>query len=522
MPLSDTGHPQRRSILAVMCLALATVVSAVASLNVALPDLARATRATQTELQWVVDAYALAFAALLLSGGALGDRFGRRRALLAGLSIFGAGSLLAMTLDDPTALTAVRAVLGVGAALVMPATLSTITTVFPERERGSAVSLWTGVAGASAVGGLLVSGALLELFSWPSVFGLNVALAAAAIAGTVLLVPESANRDEALLDPIGAILSGAGLGTLVYAVIEGPERGWADAVTVAGFATAAVGLLLFVAWELRRAQPMLDPRLFLRPRFGAGALAITLQFFGFFGFVFLILQYFQLIRGHSPLMAALMLVPMAICLMATSRRSPALVDRFGAARVVPVGLVLIATGFALLSTLDQGTSYWVILPGLVLLGVGMGLSAPSGTQSIVDGLPAAKQGVGSAVNDVTREVGGALGIAVLGSLLNDQYRSAVAGAAGALPAALGDRVEQSLGFTLQLTARGGEPFARLAETAKAGWVDGLSAALLAAAIVLAATAVTVGALLRQAPTALRDHTDGEAARASYAGRRASS
>ena len=303
--MTTTARPAaaHRSVLAVTCLALATVVSAVASLNVAIPSIARDTHATQTQLSWVIDAYALVFAALLLLGGAIGDRYGRRRALLGGLAIFGAGSVAAMTVTDPGWLIAMRGLLGVGAALVMPATLSTITSTFPREQRARAVGAWAGVAGASAILGLLASGALLEVWSWRAVFGLNVALAVAAIVGTLRVDPGVRRPGRhRRLDLVGAadhrrrprrarLLDHRGARPRA-----GPAHG-----TLLGLATGVVLLGAFVVWELRHPTPLLDPRLFRHRAFAAGTVSITLQFFAFFGFVFLVLQYLQLVRGESPL-----------------------------------------------------------------------------------------------------------------------------------------------------------------------------------------------------------------------------
>jgi EmrB/QacA subfamily drug resistance transporter len=493
--MTKYSQSEARRVLIVMCLALGTVVSAVSSLNVALPSVARDTHASQTELQWVIDAYALVFAVFLLPAGAVGDRYGRRRILLAGLGVFGAASAVAMLLHTAGGLVAVRAILGLGAALIMPATLSIITTTFPREQRAAAVSIWAGVAGGSAILGLLVSGTLLEWFSWQSVFGLNVVLAAIATAGTVAVVPARQDRSAARLDPIGGLLTAAALGGLVYAVIEGPELGWTDPVTLGGFALAAVLLPAFVAWELRTPAPMLDPRLFRERRFSAGTLSITLQFFAFFGFVFLGLQYLQLVRGDSPLVAALSLVPMALGVIAMSRVSPRLVERAGHSPIAVLGLLAMAAGMTVLSLVDTGSSYWLLLAGLLPLGIGMGLCTAPSTDAIVESLAEDKQGIASAVNDAAREVGGALGIAVLGSILNAQYRSGVAGATAALPDRLAGAVEKSLGFTLQLA--GSQPRLRsLAQTAKAEWVSGLGTALAAGAVVLAVSAVIVGLLLR--------------------------
>lgn len=490
------GRTERRRILVVMCFALATVVSAVASLNVALPDLARDTGATQTELQWVIEAYALVFAALLLPGGALGDRFGRRRALLVGLGVFGSASLAAALVSDPDVLIILRGVTGVGAALVMPATLSIITSSFPEDEREQAVAAWAGVAGAGAVLGLLAAGALLEVASWQAVFGLNFGLALVAGVATGIWTRESAEREEASLDPVGAVLSGVALGAVVYSVIEAPERGWTDILTLAGFGVGLVGLAAFIGWELRCARPMLDPRLFVNRRFSGAALSITLQFFAFFGFIFLILQYLQLVQEMRPLTAAVCLLPMSVSLMAAATRGPRLVRHIGVAPAAGLGLGAMAIGLAVLSQLEASSSYWLVLAGLVPLGGGMGLAAVQATSAIVSSLPLAKQGVGSAINDTTREVGGTLGIAVLGSLLNNAYRSGLDTATGALPPQAAETAQHSLGAAVQVAQRARLP--ELADAARSAFVDGFATSLLVVAIAVAIAAPVVAFLLRGA------------------------
>jgi EmrB/QacA subfamily drug resistance transporter len=419
---------QRGLVLAAMCVALATVVSAVSSLNVALPDVAGDLHASQTQLQWIVDAYAVVFSGLLLLAGALGDRLGRRPMLLGGLALFAVAAGAGMLVDSPGALIAIRAVMGLAAAAIMPATLSIVTSVFPEGERDRAVSIWAGVAGASALLGLLVSGALLEAFSWASVFGFSAVLGLVALAASARLAPNS-RQERAALDVVGGVLSALGLSALVFAIIEGPERGWTGALTLAAFASAAVLIAAFVAWELRREEPLLDPRLFRRRGFEAGTLSITVQFFAFFGFIFVILQYVQLVLGYSPLGAGAALTPIALLMMGLSPRVPRLVGRFGAGRVGPAGLLSMAAGFAILSTAGIGTGYPLLLAGLVLLGAGAALATTPATTAIVASLSATKQGVASAMNDLSREVGGALGIAVLGSALVDRYRAGAAHAA---------------------------------------------------------------------------------------------
>ena len=478
-----------RAVLAVTCLALATVVSAVASLNVAIPSIAADTGASQTQLSWVIDAYALVFAALLLLGGAIGDRFGRRRALLAGLGLFGLGSLAAMTVTDPGWLIAMRAVLGVGAALVMPATLSTITSTFPREQRERAVGAWAGVAGASAILGLLASGVVLEAWSWRAVFALNVALAVAAIVGTLRVVPESADPESPRLDLVGALLTVAGLGALVYSIIEAPTTGWSSSRTLAGIATGLVVLAAFVVWELRHPAPLLDPRLFRYRAFAAGTVSITVQFFAFFGFVFLVLQYLQLVRGESPLVSAVSLVPMALAMMPSARVvAPRLTAHAGAMRTCLLGLLLIGTGLVVLSTIDGDSSYWLLLTGLLPLGAGMGLAMTPATAAITDALPAAKQGVGSATNDLARELGGALGIAVLGSLLQSTYRSHLH--LVGVPAPLAEQARTSLALASRLGPS-------VTGDAQAAFTDGLQLALLCAAATVAAAAVAVAVLLRR-------------------------
>jgi EmrB/QacA subfamily drug resistance transporter len=419
MKLETAMPAERRRILVMMCFALATVVSAVSSLNVALPDLARDTGATPTQLQWIVDAYALVFAGLLLPAGAVGDRYGRRRVLLAGLALFGAGAAFATTVSEPGTLIATRAFMGLGAALIMPTTLSIITATFPAGERDRAVGAWAGVAGGSALLGLLVSGALLEVASWSSVFGLSVVLAAIALVGTLRVVPSRERHEQKALDPVGAALSALALSSLVWAFIEGPQRGWGSELVVGGFVAAVVLGAAFVGWELRRREPMLDPRLFGLRGFSAGTLSVFVQFFAMFGVIFVLLQFLQLVLGYSPLEAGAALAPMAVVMITVAPRVPLLVERVGVRPVGPTGLALMALGLVGLSTMDAGSSYWHLLAAGLVLGLGMALAATPATTAIVESLPDAKQGVASAVNDASREVGGALGIAVLGSVLAD-------------------------------------------------------------------------------------------------------
>lgn len=489
-PLSDAPGRVRRSgfILAVTCLALAVVVSAMASLYVALPDIALQAHADQTQQSWIVDAYSLVFASLLLPAGALGDRFGRRRALLVGLTVYGAASVGAALATSPELLIALRAVMGAGAALVMPATLSTITSTFPREQRARAVSVWAAVAGASGVLGLLASGTLMQAWSWSSVFWFSAILVVVALAGTFVFVPESAERGAPRLDVVGAVLAASAVAAVVYSVIEAPVNGWSAPVTLG---VLGLGLLLavgFVLWELSRRHPLLDPRLFRNRRFAAGSLSITLQFFALFGFMFVLMQYLQLLRGDSALTAALSLLAMPLGMAPTSRLSPRLSARFGARGPWTLGLLGLAAGLAVLSRLGTTSSYPAVAAGLVPLGAGLGLAMPPATTAITDALPARLQNVGSAVNDLARELGGALGIAVLSSLLNGAYRSHLH--LTGVPVHLAETARSSLAAA---TAIGGPVLG----PARAAFADGLHTALLGASGVAIVAAVAVAMLLRR-------------------------
>jgi EmrB/QacA subfamily drug resistance transporter len=492
-PVAPTRPVNHRALTVVVCIALATVVAAMSSLNVALPDIARSTHASGTQLTWIVDAYSLFFAALLLPAGALGDRFGRRRTLLIGLVVFGVGSAVAMTVSGARELIALRAVLGLGAALVMPATLSTITGTLPPAERTKAVSIWAGVAGASAILGVLASGTLLEFFSWRSVFALNVVLAAVAIIGTLRVVPESADPDAPHMDVGGALIAVAGLFVLVYSIIEAPTHGWTDARTLVGLTTGTLVLIGFVLFERRTAEPMLDPKIFTHRGLAAGSLSIFVQFFAFFGFIFVILQYLQLARGDSPLTSAVSMLPMALTMMPAARLVPRLVEHVGAKLVCSTGLLLVAGGLFVIAQVDATSSYWLLLCGLLPLGAGMGAAMTPATSAITEALPASQQGVGSAVNDLSRELGGAIGIAVVGSVLSSVYQSSftmphLAGQPHGAAAALAAKADESFAIASHL----GGPIAQAGTSA---FVDGLHLGLLICSGAAVVAAVLVAVLL---------------------------
>ncbi len=492
-PASGVLSPRRtRLVLVVMALSLMTVVSAVSGLNVALPSLARDTAATQTELTWIVDAYTVVFAGLLLFAGALGDRFGRKGILLAGLATFGTAAGLATLTSDPMLLIILRAAMGVGAAGIMPTTLSVITTSFPEHERPRAIGVWVGVAGGGAVLGLFGAGLLLEYFGWNSFFALNVVLAVLGLLGTLAVVPASRDADAPPLDLVGSLLSLLAVGGVVFGVIEGPDQGWTDPMTLIALIAGLLAGVAFVVWERHLERPMLDPRLFALRGFSAGSLSITVQFFAAFGFFFAALQYLQFVVGLSPLQAALRLLPLPLVMVPLARTAPRLAQRVGFRRVGPLGLLLMAVGFVVIAMLDVELNYTQFVTGLLIFGAGMGLAGTPATTAITEALPPAKQGVASAVNDTARELGSALGIAVLGSAITNTYRDGVAGVVTQLPPEAAERVTGSIAFTQSpMIARLGETGRQVAEVARQAFMDGVSTALLTAAAVLVVAALVV-------------------------------
>ena len=372
--------------------------------NVALPAMVRELHATTTQLQWVVDSFNLVFAALLLTFGSLSDRFGRKGMLLAGLTVFGTASLAGGFTSSPAQLIAARSVMGLGAAMTFPATLSLISNVFTERkERARAIGLWGAIAGVAIAMGPIVGGWLLEHFSWASIFIAMAPVAAAAAVLVALAVPTSKDPDAAALDIPGLLLSSATMALLVFTIIEAPDYGWAAGRSVAGFAASAVLLAAFIVRERRAAHPMLDVRLFRNPRFSAASGAVTVSFFTLFGFIFLMTQYFQFVRGYGPLSTGVRLLPVALSVGAGSVAGTQLAVRAGTKLIVTTGLVAMAAFYGWAAATTSATlSYGVIAAQMVLYGLGLGLSSAPATESIMGAISRAKAGVGSAVNDSTR------------------------------------------------------------------------------------------------------------------------
>jgi EmrB/QacA subfamily drug resistance transporter len=465
--------------------------------NVALPALVRELHASTTDLLWVVDSFNLVFAALLLTFGSLSDRFGRKGMLLAGLTVFGTASLAGGFTSSAAQLIVARSVMGLGAAMTFPATLSLISNVFTERtERARAIGLWGASAGVAIATGPIVGGWLLEHFSWASIFTAMAPVAAAAVMAVALVVPASKDPDAAALDIPGLVLSSAAMALLVFTIIEAPACGWAAGRSLAGFAGSAVLLAAFIAAERCAAHPMLDVRLFRNLRFSAASGAVAVSFFALFGFIFLITQYFQFVRGYGPLSTGIHLLPVALSVGAGSVAGTQLAVRAGTKLIVTIGLAAMAVFYVWVAATTSTTlSYGAIAAQMVVCGLGLGLSSAPATESIMGAISRAKAGVGSAVNDSTRLVGGTLGVAVIGSIYASVYGSRLTATMPAsVPGTVAAIAHQSVGAAYvaagQIAALGDPALGQALQQASASaFLRGLTISCLVAAGVAAAGAL---------------------------------
>ena len=486
------GHPRRRRILLVLCLSLLIVVIDNTILNTALPTLARVLHAGTSSLQWITDAYTLCFAALLIPAGALGDRFGRRRSLVAGLAVFALGSTLAAFASGTGPLIGARVVMGLGATFVMPATLSILNAVFPPKERAQAIAAWSAVAGAAVVIGPTLGGLLLDHFWWGSVFLINVPLVAVALAGVVMTVPETAEPSHSRFDIPGVVLVAGALFAIVDAIIEAPDRGWTAPLTLGLAAAGVTALAAFVWWELRMPSPLIDLRVFTSRAFSAAAGSVTVIFFALFGSLFVLTQYLQLVQGYSPLSAGLRALPFALAMAAVSPVSPLIAARLGTRVIMPAGMALMGLGLLDLSTAGVHTAYPALAVAVAIMGAGMGLVMAPASNTIMTTVPAHQAGAGSAINDTIREVGGALGVAIVGSLSAAVYRSRL-GSALATAHAPGQVTHAATGSVAaaDLTAArlGGAHGGELVTAAHSAFVTSMSVGMKVAAAVALASAV---------------------------------
>jgi MFS transporter, DHA2 family, multidrug resistance protein len=472
---SAESHPRRWATLAALCVGLFVISLDNTVLNVALPSLARELHASGSDLQWMVDGYTLAFAGLLLTAGSWGDKYGRRRALNLGLTVFAAASAWGAFSGSATELIVARTAMGVGAALVMPSTLSILTNLFTDpAERKRAIGIWAAVSGLGIAVGPAMGGWLLEHYWWGAVFAVNVPVAAVAAALGARLVPESKDLAAPRLDLLGALLSTLGLTTLVWAIIEAPQRGWTDPVVLGLFAGATLVLAGFTRWELRVADPLLDLRFFASRRFSASAVSVTLVFFALLGSVFFMTIYMQGVLAYPPLEAGLRLTPIAAGLIAGTPVAMQLAKWTGEKVPVVLGLLLLAVSLWVVSRTSMDSGYGPLLAAIVLMGFGISIALAPATEAVMGSLPRAKAGVGSAVNDTTRQVGGALGVAVLGSILHSVYRARMEGTVAGLPPEAARAASDNLeGATAVASRLGGERGAALLDASQLAFVQAM-------------------------------------------------
>ncbi len=463
-----------------LCFSLLVIVLDNSILNVAIPTIQRELNASTSQLQWMVDSYTLVLAGLLLTAGSLGDRFGRLPALQVGFVVFGIGSVLSALASNADQLIGFRAFMGIGGAFIMPATLSIVTNVFPARERGRAIGVWAATAGVAVALGPLTGGFLLEHFYWGSVFLVNIPIVVVGVLAGVFLIPDSKDPSARRLDVVGAVLSIAGLSILLYAVIEGPEKGWLAAPTLALFAIGIVLLAAFFVWEVRSAHPILDLSFFKNPRFSIASLSIMLTFFAMFGSLFLLTQYLQIVIGYTPLETGVRLLAFAIPMMVFSLLSPRFVERLGTKAVIAIGLGLFVAGLLLATGLNEDAEYGDVVWRIVIMASGMALIMAPATDSIMGSLPLARAGVGSAINDTTRQVGGAVGVAVVGSVYASIYTNNVVEGLGAngAPRTVIAAAEQSIGAGLAAAKDAG---GAVVAVIKSSFIDGIHAGLLVGA-----------------------------------------
>jgi EmrB/QacA subfamily drug resistance transporter len=477
----DRLSGRQRWMLVVACASVALVVAAMAALYSALPSIALDTGASQRQLTWVIDGYTLALACLVLPAGALGDRYGRRAMQLVGLGIFAAASALPLLSVSPVLLITARTLAGVGAALVMPSTLSILTTTFPVHQRTKAVGVWAGVAGIGGVVGILGSGLLLLRWSWLSIF-VCLSVASVALMGMAVTVPESRAHTRPRLDPAGSLWVVVTISLFVFGTIEGPDRGWLDPVVIASFTVSLAALSQFVTAEWRSAQPLLDLRYFARRPFGAGAACLTIQFLVIFGLFFILVQWLQLVLGYSAVRSAIAMAPLMIPMVVLSLLSPRMTRRFSLRTLSSCGLGAIGVGLCFFSRIHLGSSYAGTILPMLIVSTGLGMCAAPATMAIVQETPLDKHGVAAAVNDAAREIGAAIGIAIAGSVLAAVYAQRIHPALGYLPQPARQPVSKSLAAALEVARRAGPRGDPLAQFARIGFLHGVDRAVIVLAV----------------------------------------
>ncbi|SES35940.1 drug resistance transporter, EmrB/QacA subfamily [Streptomyces sp. yr375] len=438
-------YPRRWWALLVLCLSLLIVVMANTSLIVAAPDMTTDLGLSSSDLQWVIDGYTVPYAALMLVLGSIGDKYSRRGALVLGLLIFAAGSVTGGLVHGTDLVIVARAIMGVGAAVVMPATLSLLVAIFPRAERAKAITAWSATSGLAVAAGPLAAGWLLQSHAWGSTFLMNVPVALLGVVGALFLVPPSKAAKAGGIDYVGGLLSIVTVGSLVYATIEGPHFGWGTG-PIAAAVLAAVGLPAFVAWELRHPHPMLDVRKFRERPFTGSMLAVLFFFFGTFGSIYYSTQFLQFVLGYNALETGVRLLPLAGAVFVGAAVTGRLAPRLGVKLVVGTGMAIGTAGVLLLTRIEAGSTYTDFLAPLLLLGFAIGLSLSPATDTVMGSFPESELGVGGGANDTALELGASLGIAILGSLLATSYKDRLTELVGGhLPAAAMDIAKDSVG-----------------------------------------------------------------------------
>lgn len=480
------GPRQRRMILITVCIALMAVIASVTGLNVAQPKLSVAFQASQSEVLWMINIYTISLAALLLPLGAIGDRWGRKRMLLAGLAIFGAANVASGLAVASDMMLAARLMSGVGAAMIMPVTLAVITATFPDEERSKAIGVWTGVAGGGGMLGMYLSAILIDLADWRWLFVLPIVLAILAMVMTLRFIRDSREQASHPFDGVGSLLSVITVIGIVLALHEAPTRGWIAPMTIGGLLAGIGGIVGFVAWELRHPGPLLDVRLFRERGLSSGSVSLLTVFGVQAGILVVLFPFFQEVLGWSGLRSTLAMMPMALLMMMASGLAPKVAAHIGSRFTMAAGVLLGSGGLMLMATLvsiDGG--YLSILPGLLAMGAGMGLTMTPSTEAITAALPPERQGVASALNDVTRELGTALGVALLGAVVTAGYSNAIDSRLSEIPAGNTAAVREGISNAMIAAHSTGSPSATLIRVARESFIDGWQQAMWVGAAVMA-------------------------------------
>lgn len=488
--IDPTVYSRRWWTLGALCLTLLGVMLANSSLNMALPMMAADLQLGQLELTWIVNIYTLVFASLLFVAGAIGDRYGRKLAMQIGLGIFTAGSIYAgFVAQTGTELIIARAIMGIGGAFVMPTTLSIINNTFPRKERARAVAIWGAVAGIGMMVGSIVSGVLLEHFTWHSLFLFSAVIAVMGFIVNQILAHESRDEKESPVDWLGGALSTVGLFGIVYGVTEAPSKGLGEPLVLAGIVGGALAILLFILWERRSKSPMLDMNLFKDRGFSVSSLTLTLTFLAMSGVFFALSQLIQLIMGYSALESSLAMIPLMLPMMIVSPLIPNVVKKLGARNTVAIGLTLTSIAFVIMSTWTPTMTYWHLFFTMAIMMLGISAAMTPGTNILIASVPRNRSGMGSAMNDTTRELGGALGVAVLGAILTSGYEHSIADTANKFTGPVKEGIESSLAVALNVSEKLGPAASTVADAAKQAFMSGLSSAAMIAAVIIFVSAV---------------------------------